>query len=139
MNANLFSHPERAGLYHLSGNAEDALAQGSGRRFFTIDLHLCRNADAALREIGRAAGFPKWYGANLDALNDCLNDPDWRAGQTSILKISGLAALRRHSPDLLAPLIEILRTACQPGVPGLPALWVLVTDPVRGVDNLPDA
>jgi len=32
---------------------------------------------AFLKEIGKVFRFPSYYGQNLNALNDCLNDLEW--------------------------------------------------------------
>ena len=35
---------------------------------------------ALLKQLGEALNFPDWYGANFDALHDCLTDPDCLPG-----------------------------------------------------------
>jgi RNAse (barnase) inhibitor barstar len=37
----------------------------------------CKSLQAFLKEIGRTFKFPSYYGRNLNALNDCLNDLSW--------------------------------------------------------------
>jgi RNAse (barnase) inhibitor barstar len=49
-------------------------AEDIGHRFVLIDLGAAGDKKAALKAIGRALDFPDWYGANLDALFDCLTD-----------------------------------------------------------------
>lgn len=42
-----------------------------------IDGADCRTTKRFLKEIAEAFKFPSYYGQNLDALNDCLNDLEW--------------------------------------------------------------
>nr|WP_240044321.1 barstar family protein [Nocardioides albidus] len=46
----------------------------AGWRFGYVDGAGLETRAEALRAIGRALDFPEHYGANLDALNDCLRD-----------------------------------------------------------------
>jgi RNAse (barnase) inhibitor barstar len=42
-----------------------------------IDGANCGTIKSFLKEIGKAFRFPSYYGQNMDALNDCLNDLEW--------------------------------------------------------------
>lgn len=42
-----------------------------------IDGGKCLNKMETLNEIGKAFIFPDYYGHNLDALEECLNDLSW--------------------------------------------------------------
>lgn len=44
------------------------------QRYVEVDLSNLRHRKAALQAIGSALALPHWYGANLDALYDCLTD-----------------------------------------------------------------
>lgn len=46
----------------------------AGHRHVQVNLTNVRTRKAALQAIGKVFGFPRWYGANLDALYDCLTD-----------------------------------------------------------------
>jgi RNAse (barnase) inhibitor barstar len=61
-------------LGRLSAATLREWAAAAGQRFFEIDLAGCHDKKAVLRAIGKGFGFPAWYGANLDALYDCLTD-----------------------------------------------------------------
>jgi RNAse (barnase) inhibitor barstar len=37
----------------------------------------CKTLKSFLNNIGKAFKFPSYYGMNLNALNDCLNDLEW--------------------------------------------------------------
>ena len=49
-------------------------ARATGQRYVHVDLAGARDRKGVLRAIGRALQFPSYYGANLDALYDCLTD-----------------------------------------------------------------
>ena len=52
-------------------------AHDAGHRFVFADLQGCSDKAGVLRAIGQAFDFPRWFGANLDALYDSLTDlPD---------------------------------------------------------------
>lgn len=59
-----------------------------------------------LRTFGERCGFPAYYGANLDALLDCLRD------QPSLhVTLTGAEVLRCGDPDGYARLVAVLRQA----------------------------
>jgi len=49
-------------------------ATRAGHRFVLVECSDCVDRNSVLKAIGRAFSFPDWYGANLDALYDCLTD-----------------------------------------------------------------
>jgi len=55
-------------------------AAQNAQRYVEIDLEGAASKKAVLVAIGRALEFPQWYGANLDALYDCLTDLPEREG-----------------------------------------------------------
>jgi len=42
-----------------------------------LDGSDCKTLKSFLNNIGKAFKFPSYYGKNLNALNDCLNDLEW--------------------------------------------------------------
>ncbi|NGZ99995.1 barstar family protein [Nocardioides sp. W3-2-3] len=60
---------------------------------------------AVLRGIGDALAFGGHYGANLDALNDCLRD---RGGPT-VLLWDAWGAFARTEPERFAVVVDVLR------------------------------
>ncbi|GAA4844018.1 hypothetical protein GCM10025787_26960 [Saccharopolyspora rosea] len=75
-----------------------------GYRVVTVDASGW-TADADLhRDLAAALDFPDYYGANLDALNDCLSDVAWceygasRESTGFVLVLDGYDAFARHRP-----------------------------------------
>lgn len=67
-----------------------AAASASGRRLVEVDLTACRDRASALQAIGNAFGFPRWYGANLDALYDALTDLGQAGGTGFVVLLNGV-------------------------------------------------
>lgn len=127
-----------AGLYHLPANRHPDLG-ATGHPLFTVDVARCRDLGETLREFGQALHLPDWYGANLDALHDCLSDPEWQAERPAILLVRGLEILRHSDPEALSSLIEVLRSAAELRAAQGHPLWILLGTPVRGIATLPGA
>jgi len=142
MKHRLLQDASLAGLYHLpAARHSEALAQAKAAHLVQLNADLGSAGDAGeiLRELGRAFQFPIWYGANFDALHDCLTDPDWHARKGLLLLISGLETLRHNDPEAFTTLIEVLRSAAQIRSAEKHPMWILLTSPARGIANLPDA
>lgn len=133
---------QRAGLYHapakrLERLASTALAALQPCR--QVALGECRTLEAALQTLGKSLAFPEWYGANLDALYDCLTDPDWQSERGLVLLLSGLDTLRSGDPEGFSQLIEVLTTACEARADADLPCWIILDTPARGVTKLPAA
>lgn len=145
MRDSLFSHATRAGTYRLA--AADALALAATAKhqhFALLSANLAGEKTLAdvLGELGKAFRFPEWYGRNLDALHDCLTDPDWQGPahhKGVIVVLAGLDTLRAKHPGDFANLVEVLQSACEiwrnDGFP----FWVLVEASGGDLPLLPDA
>ena len=71
------------------------------------DAHL----DHALAALGRCLAFPNWYGANLDALADCLEDLSWLPDTGVVLCLIGGEAMARQAPQDWQGLQAVLQEA----------------------------
>lgn len=142
MSDHLFRNSNTSGLYHLPrhrlaavGNAADR----EHRRFLLVEISPPADKTRVLTQIGNALAFPDWYGANFDALFDCLTDAGWQAAKGHVIVINGLGELRNANPEDFSMLIEVLRDAAdhrrQAGAP----FWILIDTPARGVPALPEA
>jgi len=86
-------------------------AAQAGHRFVLVDCSDCVDRKSVLQAIGRAFAFPEWYGANLDALYDCLTDLPQRRERGWVVVLERLA----HEPTLRAAerdaLLDVFRDA----------------------------
>ena len=96
--------PARSGVYRASGaDAIEQATRASGLDVVTIDAEV-----DVFGAMARALAFPDWFGANWDALEDCLGDLSWRTAAGHVL------VLRAYPQgDALGVLIDVLRATAE--------------------------
>lgn len=142
MNEHILHKPSRAGVFRFPDDRAGivvAAARNAGLRVLEADVGQSDNRAGVLSLFGRTWNFPDWYGINLDALHDCLTDPDWQPAAGYALVISGLDRLRAAHPDDFLALIEVFRSVAElRGESGRP-FWVLLDTTAPDIPPLPDA
>jgi hypothetical protein len=88
-----------------------ALAESLGLEAVRIDLAGCQDKAGFLARIAAALGFPAWFGANWDALYDCLTDLSWRQGPGWVLILENAHDLRQAAPEALDTALAIMADA----------------------------
>ena len=70
----------------------------------------CRCVDESelFERIASALAFPDWFGANWDALFDCLNDLSWLPSRGCVLVFEHTEGLAEEAPQVLHALRELL-------------------------------
>ncbi|MCB4360713.1 barstar family protein [Quatrionicoccus australiensis] len=130
-----------SGLFHflpVDRPGIEKIARQHGSRLLAVDLGHAGSRELVLHTLGQALAFPDWYGANFDALHDCLADEEWRGKCGSIVLISGLTTLRKTDPDAYTTLLEVLSSAAHIADAKHP-LWLLLDAPAPGASPLPVA
>jgi RNAse (barnase) inhibitor barstar len=94
---------KESGVYQLVRTPEEVERAADEARLavFRIDIGDVRDKKDFLARVARALSFPNWFGANWDALNDCLRDLDWlpmKNGYVLILE-QGEFFAARHSQE----------------------------------------
>ncbi|MCL2658290.1 MAG: barstar family protein [Betaproteobacteria bacterium] len=91
--------PAHAGVYRCkSSESQAALDAAHALRFTTASMELATaNKGIVLESFASALRFPEWFGANWDALADCLMDLSW-------LDAPGYLIVLRSAPDIAARL-----------------------------------
>lgn len=87
------------GVFRISGVPRETMP--------TLDGRLLQDKTTLLAELGRVLDFPDYYGANWDALEECLADLSWHDGALRLL-ITDADAL---ADELRETLIEIFLQA----------------------------
>lgn len=131
-----------AGVYHLPQTHRDLLKKAAdklGLPILVADISACRKVTEALRQIGTALHFPSWYGANFDALFDCLTNPDGQAGKASVLLLNGIDNLQQTESENFSTLIEVFQAAAEARRETGSPCWILLDTPARGIAALPEA
>ena len=75
----------------------------------TLDGRSLGDKASLLKAIGQAMNFPDYYGANWDALEECLTDLSWHEGPLNLL----ITHAESIPADLRVTLVDIFTTAAQ--------------------------
>ncbi|NJD25790.1 MAG: barstar family protein [Betaproteobacteria bacterium] len=122
-----------AGLFHAGRDWFAASQPGITR----ADVAGLKSLRGVLRRIGDRLGFPAWYGANLDALADCLCDSGLASATVPLIAVSGLSALRATDPDGFTNLLEVLHAAAAERTGAGRPLTVVIDVAAPGVPPYP--
>ena len=131
-----------SGLYHLPPSRLSTVEACAERVRFCLlkaDIAQQTSIESALSQLGNAFKFPIWYGANFDALYDCLCDPDWQPAKGHVLVIKGMARLRATDPDDFATLIDVFLAVSEARRERQEPFWILIDTPARGILTFPEA
>jgi len=94
----ILDDPQLNGVYRLDSPSD---------RLPALDGRVLADKEALLAALGWALEFPAYYGANWDALEECLMDMSWRPGPIA-LHLEHADAL---DPELLHMLMDIFTDA----------------------------
>lgn len=140
MSDTLLGEAGRSGLYHLPPGRRPAIERSAGQHhlyWLVVDLSSSRSKATVLNQFAQTLDFPGWYGANFDALFDCLTDPEWQPAMGQVLMICGGDAFRQSDPEQFAMLLEVLHGAAETRRESGQPCWILIDTPARGVATLP--
>lgn len=103
-----------SGLYRVA-DADDLARAASvaGLDIAHISLGAVGTKEELLRRFASALGFPEWFGANWDALEDCLTDMSWRPADGYVLVVDGIPGLEELASDDRDTLFDILRSCAR--------------------------
>jgi hypothetical protein len=99
----------RSGVYRTrqSAEIEDAVRE-TRLDLAHVDLGGADSKEVLLERLALALGFPAWFGGNWDALEDCLGDLAWRAGDGHVFVFVGYENL---PADDLGVLLDVLASS----------------------------
>ncbi len=104
----------RAGVRWAEGALPGDLARrarAAGVRLVRVRAGRASDKERLLDALARGLAFPAHFGANWDALHDCLTDLSWMGEGGLLVVVQGLDALARSSPGDLRRVLEVLRDA----------------------------
>jgi len=105
----------RGGVHFVPGNPDakalQKLAKSAGYAFFHIDGKNIARKEQLLNHAATAMHFPKSFGHNWDALEECLTDLEWVDGDGYLIYYDHIDGLLNDHPDQFETLVEILRDA----------------------------
>lgn len=106
--AGLLAGHHEPGVYTWHAAFEPAevrrTVEHAGADFAYVDGWQHQTKAEFLAAAGTALGFPGWYGENLDAFADCLDDLDVNP---VVLLWDGWGTLARSEPDTFAVILDI--------------------------------
>ena len=105
----------RGGVYFLPNRVEPrqvaAVAKRAGYAFFHIDGKNISRKEQLLNHVALALHFPKDFGHNWDALEECLTDLEWVDGDGYLIYYDHIDGLLEAHPDQFETFVEIVRDA----------------------------
>lgn len=106
---------DAAGVYRLAGDAPlDEIVKKVrelGYAVFLIEGDAIRDKDDFLASIARTLQFPPYFGANWDALEDCLTDMSWIEGDSFVIVCTSLNRFSSQHPRDFATALDIFKDA----------------------------
>lgn len=137
MNHNAFLDPAHAGVFYLAPERWEAVRTAAHQAEWPTAQSRIKTGDkeGVLRELGASLNFPGWYGANLDALYDCLTDPD--VLPSAVVLLSGLSRLSTADPEAFSTLIKVLASAADSRRDSGQPLWLLLDTTTPGIPEFP--
>ena len=105
--------PGRSGVYLAPAGVRALRAAVTEAKlaWFELDATSACDKQRFLAACAKNLGFPEWFGANWDALADCLKDFSWRRAPGYLILWRDAAALAAAAPDDFATALEIFSDA----------------------------
>lgn len=97
----------------LDARAVAKAAKAAGFASFHIEGRNIARKEQLLNAVATALDFPDHFGANWDALEECLTDLEWVGGDGYVVHYEHIDALLAAHPDQFETLVEILRDAVE--------------------------
>lgn len=101
-----------AGIFLMSDDVSPARVAALSRlkalRDFDVDCSGARSKRRLMDTLASGLALPDYFGANWDALADCLTDLEWVPAKGYVLVLRGLEGLARQSPKDYAMLLDVL-------------------------------
>jgi len=122
----------------IDPKAAQTLAKRNGFAYFHIDGKNIARKEQLLNHVATALHFPKDFGHNWDALEECLTDMEWEDASGYVIYYEHIEALQDAHPDQFDTLVEILRDAVASWKEDDTAMIVLLAGgkPPKGVKRL---
>ena len=104
---------DKGGVWFLPAHVEPRSVQAAAKRagfaFFHIEGKNITRKEQLLNHAATAMHFPKSFGHNWDALEECLTDLEWVDAEGYVIYYDHIDGLLEAHPDQFETLVEILR------------------------------
>jgi hypothetical protein len=124
----LFADHDRAGIYQTTMAADEIIAAAKtvGLQVFRLNLIGVRGKGGLLDRFAKVLRFPKHFGKNWDALNDCLTDLAWLGGNDLILLVTGTRDFAEQNEADFFTALALLRAAADHWQSQQRPFWVVI-------------
>jgi RNAse (barnase) inhibitor barstar len=95
----------------LTAKQVQAAARRAGLAHFHVDGKNAARKEQLLNAVATALHFPKDFGHNWDALEECLTDMEWADADGYVIHYEHIDPLLEAHPDQFETFVEILRDA----------------------------
>jgi len=138
----LLADASQAGAYFVDLRDREDLVEAANTLKYVvapIDLKACTGDTDALERIADALAFPSWFGGNLDALEDCLNDLSWHAAEGYVLLLEHTGDWRAHEDNAFDVLLDILNEAAARWAQDRVPFWAFILLGAHELEQVEDA
>ena len=128
----LLADPSLCGGYYVDLLDRAAIAEAASLLEYAlvaIDFKGCADKADALDRFAQALRFPDWFGANWDALADCLRDLSWWPATGYVLLLDHVDDWREHAPADCDVVIDILNDVAESWAQARTPFWSLMPLP----------
>jgi hypothetical protein len=116
----------RSGVYRAA-RADEIVDAVSGSKLSLAKIPYSEK-QPLLKSIAAALEFPDWFGANWDALEDCLSDLSWSKADGHVLLFE-----QAKPGDDLGVLIDVLRSSAEFSAGRGKPFFAVFIDPARAL------
>ena len=117
----------RSGVYRATrADAVLDAVRGTSLDLARISLEGASDKKQVLERIAAGLAFPQWFGANWDALEDCLSDLSWREAHGHVVLVEG-----SMPGDVLGILVDVLASSAEFWAANGKPFFAIFVDPQR--------
>jgi RNAse (barnase) inhibitor barstar len=124
----LLPDARRAGVYHSQIEPSEivAAAKTLGLHVGKLDLAKTRGKGGLLDEFAKTLKFPRPFGRNWDALNDCLSDLSWLGGKGWVLLLLRADSFAETNEEAFHTVLDVLEGVVEYWREQKKPFWVFV-------------
>jgi len=126
----LLGNPQRSGIMRYAGSADEleSNAKAAGLAVHKIDLAAARGKKGWIDALAGALKFPGYFGANWDALDECLRDLQWIDAKGWLLLITNGATFSTKNRRIWKTALTVMQSGAEHWRAEGKPFWVVFLD-----------
>jgi RNAse (barnase) inhibitor barstar len=135
----LLADASLGGAYFVDARDRAAIVEAANALDFVvvaIDCGSVHDRTSAFTRIAQALEFPEWFGANWDALEDCLGDLSWLEGSGYLLLFDHTGSWRDGQAQEIATLIDVLNAVGATWAARGTPFWAVLPLPAESMPSI---